>query len=127
MVDVENFKKEIKKLVSQDYELKFLGGSDKFDNIVVKLSESKANEIYIWIRKIISTEIRPISTSSKQRYKDWLVRDLPSFRKELNIQNVKYRILFIKVKNSFYIEFHHGDHKYYDRIRKNLDLKKSSY
>jgi hypothetical protein len=46
---------------------------------------------------------------------------------ELNINGIDYRILFIKVKNSFFIEFHLGDHKYYDKVRKHLDLKKTSY
>jgi hypothetical protein len=127
MVDAQIFKDEIRKLVSQQYELKFLGGNDKFENIVAQLSQSKADDIYNWIRKIISTEIRPISTASKKKYKDWQVRELLAFRKELSINGIEYRILFIKVKNSFYIEFHLGDHKYYDSVRKHLDLKKSSY
>ena len=32
-----------------------------------------------------------------------------------------------RVKSSAYIEFHLGDHKYYDRARKDLSLKRNSY
>lgn len=31
------------------------------------------------------------------------------------------------LKNSLYIEFHVDNHKYYDKVRKDLSLKKSSY
>jgi len=127
MVDVNIFKKNIKTLISQKYELKFLGGSEKFNKIVKKLSQSKADEIYRWIEGIIKREIRPITTSSKQNYKDWLIRDLLTFRKELKIDYNEYRVLFIKVKNSFYIEFYLGDHRYYDKIRKKLNLTKKNY
>jgi hypothetical protein len=49
------------------------------------------------------------------------------FRHPMTIAKNEYRILFVKVKNSFYIEFHLGDHKYYDKVRKSMDLKKTSY
>ena len=34
-----------------------------------------------------------------------------------------FEIVDLKVKNSIYIEFHLGDHKYYDKVRKDLNLK----
>ena len=127
MTDVTKFKKSIKSIISQKYELKFLGGRENLDNIVRKLPEKKAEEIYKWIAGIFKKEVAPIYTASKRKYKDWRIRDLLSFRKEFKIESTEYRILFIKVKNSFYIEFHIGDHKYYDRIRKQLDLTKKNY
>ncbi len=63
----------------------------------------------------------------KKQYKEWAINDLLTFRYPFSINNNEYRILFVKVKNSIYIEFHLGDHKYYDKVRKELDLKKGSY
>ena len=68
-----------------------------------------------------------ISDSSRKPYKEWTISELLTFRYPFSIGNTEYRILFVKVKNSIYIEFHLGDHKYYDKVRKDLDLKKSSY
>lgn len=127
MVDVNAFKKEVRNICSQGYTLEFFGGREKFDSIVTKLSESQADSIYEWIKGIVNEEVRPLTTTSKNKYKEWMICDLLSFRKELNIKNTEYRILFIKVKNSFYIEFHFGDHKYYDKLRKQLDLTKKNY
>ncbi len=40
----------------------------------------------------------------------------------------QYNLEFlVKVKNSIYIEFHLGGHKYYDKVRKDLDIKKGNY
>ncbi len=45
----------------------------------------------------------------------------------MDIQGTEYRILLIKLKNSFYIEFHLGSHKYYDKLRSRLELTKRDY
>ena len=71
-------------------------------------------------------KIQPIIIGSKKQYKYWSVNELLTFRYPFSIENTEYRILFVKVKNSIYIEFHLGDHKYYDKVRKELDLKKNS-
>ncbi len=125
MVESDIFKENIKNIVSQDYNLEFLGHD--FDKIVSGLTDKKSEDIYSWIRKVISKEIDPILVGSKKRYKDWLVHKLLSFRKEINIKGNDYRIMFIKVKNSFYIEFHLGKHKYYDSLRKKLGLTNKNY
>ena len=44
---------------------------------------------------------------------------------ELIIKTLK-KITNNQVKNIIYIEFHMGNHKYYDKIRKELSLKQSS-
>ncbi len=124
MVDVDIFKKEIEKNLSQEYKIEFLGTN--FEKIVNLLSETKAEKIYDWIKKVVERKIQPIVIVSKKPYKDWQINELLTFRHQFSIENVEYRVLFVKVKNSIYIEFHLGDHKYYDKVRKDLDLKKGS-
>ena len=68
--------------------------------------------------------LRPVIN---KKYKQWQTTQLLSFRKALTINNVPYRILLIKVKNQYYIEFHLGKHKYYDKIRNLLGLTKKNY
>ena len=125
MVNPEEFKAKVRSIVSQDYELEFLG--EKFDQIVHLLTDTKAAKIYAWLEDVHKKEIQPIVVGSDKTYKEWEMNQLLIFRYPMNIANVEYRILFVKVKNSFYIEFHLGDHKYYDKVRKSMDLKKTSY
>jgi len=125
MVSPNDFKENIKKHLSQEFSLEFLG--DDFDKIVSFISDTQAEKIYSWITQILNKNIQPIVIGSKKQYKDWRVYELLFFRKELNISNTEYRIFFIKVKNSFYIEFHLGKHDYYDKLRKKLDLTKRNY
>ncbi|PIN74632.1 hypothetical protein COV18_07105 [Candidatus Woesearchaeota archaeon CG10_big_fil_rev_8_21_14_0_10_37_12] len=91
------------------------------------LIDIKADKIYKWIEEVINRKIQPIFVGSDNPYKDWVVSELLTFRYPFIVGNTEYRILFVKVKNAIYIEFHLGDHKYYDKVRKDLDLKKSSY
>ncbi len=125
MVNSDEFKKRIEVSISQDYKVEFLGNN--FDQIVNLLTENKAEKIYQWVKDIAERRIQPISIGSKKSYKEGVVSELLTFRYQFSIENTEYRILFVKVKNSVYIEFHLGDHKYYDKVRKDLDLKKSSY
>ncbi len=125
MVEPKEFKNHIRKIVSQDYQLEFLG--KEFDFIANSLTETKAKKIYQWISRIIERSVQPITISSKKPYKKWPINQLLTFRYPVNINNVEYRILLVKVKNSMYVEFHLGDHNYYDKIRKDLNLKKGSY
>ncbi len=124
MVDPIKFKKDIEKLVSQDCKIEFLGKN--FDQIVSLLTEIKSEKIYLWLEKVIKKEVQPILIGSKKPYKEWRINELLTFRYPFSIKNTEYRILFVKVKNSLYIEFHLGDHKYYNKVRKDLDLKKNS-
>ena len=125
MVEPQDFKNKIRDLISQEYNLEFLGNN--FDQIVNLISDTKAQSIYSWIQETIERKVQPITIGSKKQYKDWKINELMTFRHAFNLANVEYRILFVKIKNSFYIEFHLGDHKYYDKVRKSLDLKKGSY
>ena len=125
MVEPQDFKNKIRDLISQEYNLEFLGNN--FDQIVNLISDTKAQSINSWIQETIERKVQPITIGSKKQYKDWKINELMTFRHAFNLANVEYRILFVKIKNSFYIEFHLGDHKYYDKVRKSLDLKKGSY
>ncbi len=125
MVNSNEFKRKIEGFISQDYKVEFLGKN--FDQIVNLLAENKAEKIYQWVKDIVNRNVQPISIGSRKSYKEWVISELLTFRHPFSIENTEYRILFVKVKNSVYIEFHLGDHKYYDKVRKDLDLKKSNY
>ena len=125
MVNPEEFKNKIEKIVSQDYKVEFLGNN--FDQIAGLLSDIKAEKIYCWLMEVIQESIRPLVIKSNKPYKDWKINELLTFRYPFSIGNIEYRILFVKVKNAVYIEFHLGNHKYYDKVRKDLDLKRSNY
>lgn len=125
MVDPKEFKSKIEGMVHQDHRVEFLGRN--FDQIVSLLTEPKVKKIYQWIQDVNQKNIQPIVLGSKKKYKEWTMRELLTFRYPFSIENTEYRILFVKVKNSIYIEFHLGDHKYYDKVRKDLNLKKSNY
>lgn len=125
MVNPEDFRRRIRDIISQEYHLEFLGNN--LDHIVHQLTDIKAEKIYQWIGGVVTEKIRPIVIATKKPYKDWMINQLLTFRYQFSIGNTEYRILFVKVKNSVYIEFHLGDHKYYDNVRKDLDLKKSNY
>ncbi|MBI2548610.1 hypothetical protein HYW21_04640 [Candidatus Woesearchaeota archaeon] len=125
MVSPEDFKNKVEKLILQSYKVEFLGKN--FDQIVSLLTDTKAEKIYQWVEEVVRNKIQPILVGSKKAYKEWTVSELLTFRYPLRIGNTDYRIMFVKVKNSIYIEFHLGDHHYYDKVRKDLDLKKGSY
>ena len=118
MVDAQEFKKRIETTLSQEYKVEFLGNN--FDEIVQLLPQTKSEKIYSWLEEVLQKKIQPIITGSKKSYKNWQVSQLLTFRYPFSIGNTEYRILFVKVKNSIYIEFHLGDHKYYDKVRKDL-------
>ncbi len=125
MVESEEFKRKIEKVVSQEYKIEFLGKN--FEAIVHLLTDKQAESIYTWILKVCQKEIQPIMVSAKKPYKDWQINQLLVFRYPFRYGNTEYRILFVKVKNSIYIEFHLGDHNYYDKVRKDLQLTNKNY
>lgn len=125
MVESNEFKKRIESIISQDYKVEFLGKN--FDQTVNLLTTTKAEKIYKWVEEVVKRKIQPIIVGSKRPYKEWIIGELLTFRYPFSMENMEYRILFVKVKSSIYIEFHLGNHKYYDKVRKDLDLKKSSY
>jgi hypothetical protein len=124
MVDQQQFRRNIEKIVKQEYKVEFLGKN--FDQIVSLLTPVKEKKIYDWITGVIEKEIQPILIGTKKSYKEWTMNQLLTFRYPFSVGNTEYRILFVKVKNSIYIEFHLGNHKYYDKVRKDLGLKKKS-
>ena len=122
MVSSDNFKNKIEQIISQDYKVEFLGNN--FDQIIGILTDTKAEKIYNWVENVVKNKFQPIFIGSRKPYKEWTISELLTFRYPFSIGNTEYRILFVKVRNSIYIEFHLGDHKYYDKVRENLDLKK---
>src|SRR3989344_1083291 len=114
MVNAEEFKQKIRELIAQEYKIEFLG--DTFDEILSQLTETKIEKIVQWIRGVLQKEIQPILVGSKKPYKEWAISQLLTFRYPFTVGNNEYRILLVKVKNSIYIEFHLGDHKYYDKV-----------
>jgi hypothetical protein len=122
MADAENFKRNIQDIISQEYKVEFLGKN--FEDTVKSMTDNKSEKIYSWV---MEKRIQPILVGSEKKYKEWPISELLTFRHQFSIGTTEYRILFVKVKNSIYIEFHLGDHKYYDKVRKDLELKKSSY
>ncbi len=125
MVDSQKFRKRVEELLSQDYKVEFLGNN--FDEVVNLLTDSKAEKIYCWVEEVLGKNIQPIFVGSKKQYKAWVINELLTFRYPFSVGNTAYRVLFVKVKNSIYVEFHLGDHKYYDKVRKELDIKKNNY
>lgn len=125
MAESEVFKKRIQEIIAQEYHVEFLGTN--FDTIVKQLTDIKVEKIYNWLNEVMKKRIQPISIGSDKKYKEWIINELLTFRYPFTMGNTEYRILLVKVKNQIYIEFHLGDHKYYDKVRKDLDLKKSSY
>ena len=125
MVDSNEFGKKIENILAQEYGVEFLGKD--FNQVVELLTDIKAEKICNWVDNIVKNRIEPIFIGSEKPYKSWTINELLTFRYPFTISNSEYRILFVKVKNSVYIEFHLGDHKYYDKVRKDLGLKKSSY
>ena len=126
MVDPIEFKKKIADIVSQDYRVEFCG--DDFDKTVENISETKAEKIYAWVQQVVEDNIAPIMKNIKnKKYKGIPLNQLLSFRKEIQISGNEHRIMIIKIKSSYYIEFHIGQHKYYDKLRKDLGLTKKDY
>ncbi len=118
MVNAQEFKQKIESGLSQEYQIDFLGNN--FNEIVTLLTEAKTDKIYSWLHEVMEKKIQPIVTGSKKSYKNWQVHELLTFRYPFSIGNTEYRRLFVKVKNSIYIEFHLGDHKYYDKVKRDL-------
>ncbi|MDD9953682.1 MAG: hypothetical protein OXR66_05070 [Candidatus Woesearchaeota archaeon] len=122
MVDATQFKRKIQVLLAQ-HDIEFLGR--QFDHIVTRLGEKRAHAIYKWIAAVTKKCVQPMSIGKKTSYKHWTVNQLLTFRYPFRIGNTEYRSLLVKVKNKMYIEFHLGNHAYYDTIRKQLRLKEA--
>jgi hypothetical protein len=126
MVNPKEFKEKITGIISQDYKIDFLG--DDFDKTVEKIAETKADNIYDWIRQVVEKNIAPIMKNTvDKKYKGIPLNQLLSFRKEIQIAGNDHRIMLIKIKSEHYIEFHLGQHKYYDSLRKDLGLTTKNY
>lgn len=121
MIAPDAFKKEIGKIVSQDYKIEFFGDG------YCDLTENQAEKIYKWTKDVVSKKLLPALAQSAKKYKSWKINELLSFIKKLNISNQEKRIIFIKVKNKDFIEFHMGKHEYYDKLRNKLNLTQKKY
>jgi hypothetical protein len=120
MANPEEFKGRIRNIVSQDYQIEFLGND--FDQIVKMLTPAKEEKIYKWVEEVTQRNIQPITVGESKPYKQWKMHHLLIFRHQFSMNNHEYRIMFVKVKNAIYIEFHLGDHKYYDTVRKQMRM-----
>ena len=78
MVKPESFRRSIKRLLSPEYEVEFLG--NKFEQTVRLLTERAAERIFSWIEKAIKKDFRPITIKSQKQYKNWFMHQLPVFR-----------------------------------------------
>ena len=100
-------------------DVEFLGD---FDEISMLLTPSLENKVYNWLVKVLNKSVQPIAVGSEKPYKQWKMNELLVFRYPFAIGTIQYRILLVKVKNSVYIEFQLGSHKYYDKVRKSLRM-----
>jgi len=121
MVNPKDFREKIWEILSQEYKIEFLGTD--FEETVKKISETKAEQIYHWVKQVVEGNVAPIMKNIRdKKYKGIPLNKLLSFRKEIQISGNEHRILLIKIKNENYIEFHLSQHKYYDTLRKDLSL-----
>ncbi len=87
----------------------------KFDDYVPLIKNLDPNLID-WCHLIKEEKIRAIPTSK--------VLDTVVYIKKIGSSS---RCIIIKIKNGIFSEIHLGDHNYYNKIRRNLGLKKGSY
>jgi len=121
MVNVEEFKKKIKESLSEEYKIGFYG--DNFDKTIKILTDTQFQEILVWVKTVTDREADEIRRMSNKKYKGIKIRDLIIFRKAIQITGKNYRAMLLKIKNNGYIEFHLGTHKYYDKLRSDLNLR----
>jgi len=114
MVTSKQFKRNIEKIIDQSRNIKFKG--DNFDDCVSLLSKKREKDIYRWVKDVLKRKIQPIPQKKKKH-------DLLVFRKELNLENGKNRILLVKIKNSYFVLFNMGSHDNYDRLSKELKIR----
>ena len=67
MVDPIIFKHKIESLLSQQYKVEFLGKN--FDQIVLQLTEVKAEKMYVWIEEVSQRKVQPLVVGSTKKYK----------------------------------------------------------
>ena len=118
-MDYSLFCRVVREELSSD--VSFLGNNHK--EIVQKISNQQFSNIFSWLKRIVSQEIRALHPKRGQQYKGVPTNELLVFRYALNIEGVAYRVLLVKIKNEFFWEFHLGKHDYYDDVRKKLSLK----
>lgn len=81
------------------------------------LKEGQIENLIEWCEKVKNEEI-PAHRG---------IRDGESFFLTFKKFGNKARSIVIKIKNGEYIEFHLGNHDYYDNIREEYGLKQNSY
>lgn len=123
MVDINNFKKGVIEILNQK-EILFEGKN--FEKIINIISEVQEEKIFNWLKRVKNKEEKELLIHLNLKYKNWKLSELLTFRYAFSINNIEYRILVVKVKNENFIEFHLGNHKYYDKKTGELFLKKST-
>lgn len=109
-MNVEEIKNRLKEIFGE--QITFNLG---FDNYAQQIKNLDPNLID-WCLLIKEEKIRAIPTSK--------VLDTVVYIKKIGSSS---RCLIIKIKNGVFAEVHLGDHDYYNKLRRDLGLKKGSY
>lgn len=86
-----------------------------FDLYAEGLKENMQESLVEWCRQLKDKEIRPLQSETQ--------KEVIVFVKRVGSTN---RCIVLKIVNDVFKEVHLADHAYYNKIMKNLGLKKSS-
>lgn len=109
-MNVEELKAKLREIFGE--QITFNQKFNEYAEMVKNLDPNLIN----WCLLIKEEKIRAIPTSK--------VLDTVVYIKKIGSSS---RCIIIKIKNGVFSEIRLGDHDYYNRMRKNLGLKKSSY
>lgn len=123
MLNIILFKEKVKEILNEE-NISFEGKN--LDKIINSISETQFEKIIVWLNEIKKDTAKVLKRNLNLKYKSWKLSDLLTFRYPFIINDIEYRILVIKIKNGDFIEFHLGNHKYYDKKTGELFLKKST-
>lgn len=108
-MDAEQLKNKIRELLGQN-----ISFNKEFDTCAENIKNIEDNLIE-WCARLKKGDIE-FKPSPKRD-------DCIVFIKKIGSSN---RCIIIKIKNGVFVEFHLGDHAYYDKLRKELGLKSDS-
>jgi len=99
------FKERVVALLGDHVE--FLGPS--FDDIVGALTPGAEERIFAWVDGVVGRHGKMLHPKPRRRYKGYETHNLIVFRTDFSLEGAPYRILLVKVKNSWYIELEERD------------------
>ena len=105
---------EIKKQLHEIFGKQLIFNKD-FDIYAKELKENMQESLVEWCRQLKDEEIHPLQSEKK--------KEVIVFVKRIGSTN---RCIVLKIVNDEFKEVHLADHDYYNKIMKNLGLKKSS-